>query len=299
MDTVQTDSKKWPASGDLFLIGSVFAWGINFPIAKTVLGVMDPLVFSSTRYLLAAALLFILLLIRGQSIRINGREALQLFGIGFLGITLFQGGWAFGLNLTTASKASILIATAPVFGCFFAIFKGEKTSILGWFGILLSLFGVFVIINNSLTAITLGGGSFAGDMMIIGAACVWALYTTVSGSIILRRGPILVTAWGMLFGALVLSVVAIPALTQQQWQVIPPTIWLAWTCTAILGAACAFIWYCAGISRLGITKGMSYSFFIPVVAMTASVLFLGESLSAVQWVGAAIVLLGVRLARSG
>lgn len=296
-DVSQGSRTKWPASGDLFLIGAVLAWGINFPIAKTVLGVMDPMVFSSTRYLMASALLFLLLLIRGQSIKINRSEALKLLGIGLLGITLFQGGWAYGLSLTSASKSAILVSTAPVFGAIFARFKGEKTSLLSWLGILLSLLGVAFIINNSLTEFTFGGGSLTGDLLCIGAGCVWALYTTVSGSMVARRGPVLVTAWGMLFGAGLLTIVASPELITQDWTILTPMNWLAWMSTAILGAALAFIWYCAGISRLGITKGMSYSFFIPVVAILTSVLFIGESMSALQIGGAVIVLLGIRLSR--
>lgn len=298
-DISQAKIAKWPASGDLFLIGSVCAWGINFPIAKTVLGVMSPMVFSSTRYLMASALLFLLLLIRGQSIKINRSEALQLLGIGLLGIALFQGGWAYGLSLTTASKSAILVSTAPVFGAIFARFKGEKTSLVGWFGIILSLLGVAFIINNSLTEITFGGGSLTGDLLCIAAGCVWALYTTVSGSMVARRGPVLVTAWGMLFGAGILTVVASPDLITQDWSIMTPLNWLAWMSTAILGAALAFIWYCAGIARLGITRGMSYSFFIPVIAILTSVLFIGESMSILQIGGAVIVLLGIRLSRVG
>ncbi len=271
---------------------------MNFPIAKSVLSVMDPLVFSSTRYLAASFFLFLLLIIRRQSIRISGKDALQLLGIGLLGVTLFQGGWAFGLNLTTASKASILLTTAPVFGSIFALFKGERTSVVGWFGILLSLFGVFIIINNNLTEITLGDSSFVGDMLMIGAACVWALYTTVSGTMVAKHGPILVTAWGMLFGATLLTLAGIPALMAQDWAVVSPANWLAWSSTALIGAAFAFIWYSSGISRLGITRGMSYSFVVPVVAIATAVLFLGESMSMIQIGGAVIVLIGIKLTRS-
>lgn len=288
-----------PAAGDLFLLASVAAWGINFPIAKMVLTFMDPLVFSATRYLLASAVLFFFLWVSGAAIRITFKEALQLFGIGVLGITLFQGGWAHGLNLTSASKASILVATAPVFGSLIASLKGEKTGIVGWSGIFLSLGGVALIINNSLTEITLGGGSLFGDLLIIAAAFAWALYTVVSGPIVLKRGPLLVTAWAMLFGAVVLTVIDVPGLINQDWQGIPFQGWLAWGVTALLGAALAFVWYCAGISRLGVRRGMSYSFLIPVVAITASMVFLGETMSGIQFGGAVVVLLGVRLARMG
>ena len=221
----------------------------------------------------------------------------MLLLIGFLGIALFQGGWAYGLSLTTASKASILVATSPVFGALLVSFRGEATSFLGWVGVLVSLAGVAVIINNSLTEITVGGGSFLGDLLVVGAAFVWAIYTVVSGPMVMRRGPLWVTAWAMLFGAIILTCADFSAVLHTDYSAIPLTGWVAWFATAILGGALAFVWYCSGISRLGVARGMAYSFLIPVVAIATSIAFFGETLSFVQMGGVLIVLAGLQLTR--
>ncbi len=288
---------KWPQSGDLFLIAAVFAWGVNFPIAKFVLEFMPPLVFSATRYFTAAVILFSLLFMSRQSIRITLKEAGQLFVIGLLGIALFQGGWAYGLSLTTASKASILVATSPVFATLLVLFRGEKTSVFGWAGIILSLFGVAIIINNSFSEITISGGSVFGDLLIIGASFVWAIYSIVSGPLVQKRGPIFVTAWAMLFGATILFCLDIPAMFSTNYAAISPIGWAAWVATALLGAALAFVWYCAGINRLGVARGMAYSFLIPVIAITTAVLFFDETFSLVQICGVVVVLSGIHLTR--
>lgn len=295
--SVKNDVSRWPKAGDLFLLAAVFAWGVNFPIAKFVLEYMPPVVFSATRYFAAAGILFLLLLINGQSLKINLKEAGMLLLIGFLGIALFQGGWAYGLSLTTASKASILVATSPVFGALLVSFRGEKTSFLGWIGVLISLAGVAVIINNSLTEITVGGGSFFGDLLVVGAAFVWAIYTVVSGPMVMTRGPLWVTAWAMLFGAIILTCADLPAILYTDYSVIPAIGWIAWFVTAILGGALAFVWYCSGISRLGVARGMAYSFLIPVVAIATSIAFFNETLSFVQIGGVVIVLAGIQLTR--
>ena len=285
-------------SGDLFLIGAVFAWGINFPFAKYTLNFMDPIVFSATRYVAASVLLFALLWVRKASIAISLREAGMLVVIGLLSVTLFQGGWAYGLNLTSASKASVLITTSPIFGALISACMGNRPGMKDWFGILLAFLGVVFVINNSLTEITIGMGSITGDLLIIGAAFMWAAYTFVSGPLVAKRGPILVTAWGTLFGSIVLTLAGIPSLALQDWGSLPALGWLAWVSTAVLGAALAFVWYCAGIARIGVTKGMVYSFFIPVIAILSSVILLNEVITFVQIIGAAIVLLGVKLTRT-
>ncbi|MEH6545078.1 MAG: DMT family transporter [Sneathiella sp.] len=294
-----TPKKAILEGGDFFLIAAVLAWGVNFPIAKFTLSFMEPVVFSATRYLAASLLLFFILLVRKEDISIKKREIGLLIVIGFLGITLFQGGWAYGLNLTSASKASILITTSPIFGALLSAISGNRPSLLSWCGIFVAFLGVVIIINNSLTEIIIDYGSILGDLLIVAASFMWAIYTFISAPIVSRRGPVLVTAWAMLFGAAILSLAGYQGLTMQDWSSISPVGWLAWAATSVFGAALAFVWYCAGIARLGITRGMVYSFFIPVVAILTSILFFGEALSLVQICGAVVILFGVILTRSG
>jgi drug/metabolite transporter (DMT)-like permease len=292
------DKNKFPSSGDLFLIAAIISWGVNFPLAKLTLAYLDPIVFSAIRYSVASVLLFGFLWQQKSLMTISFKEIPHLILVGLLGVVLFQTFWAFGLNMTSASKASILITTSPIFAALISVFRGHRPSLKSWCGILLSFLGVTVVINNSLTEITMGVGTIAGDLLIVAAAIMWTLYTFVSEPLVSRRGPILVTAWSMLFGAAILAVIGIPAFSNQDWNMVPISGWLAWTFTAVFGAALSFVWYFAGIVRLGITRGMVYAFFIPVVAVLTSVLFFGEKMTLVQLFGAAIVILGIKLTRS-
>ncbi len=280
------------------MLASVVAWGVNFPVAKTVLNEMQPMVFSATRYLAASAFLFMILIIRRESMAITFKEAVQLMGLGLLGITLFQGFWAFGLSMTLASKASIFIATTPIFGALVAGFTGQWPSIKAWIGILLSIFGIVVLVNNSLTHIDLGGGTLIGDMLVLFGAIIWAIYTAASGPMILKRGAFVVLAWGMFFGSLFLMIFALPGIIEHNWKAMSSTAWLSWFFSTIIGSAFAFVWYYQGFARLGITRAMVYTYLIPVVAVITSVSFFGETLSIIQFGGAVIVLLGISLSRA-
>ncbi len=286
-------------SGDLFLVAAVIVWGVNFPIAKFALQFLEPIVFSATRYFVASLLLFALLWQQKTPIAVSFKEVRLLIIVGLLGVTLFQGGWAYGLKLTSASKAAILITTSPIFAALISTFRGSRPGLLSWFGILLAFFGVAVVINNSLTAVTIGAGSITGDLLIICASFMWALYTFVSEPIVSQRGAVLVTAWSMLFGSAMLALAGIPSFGLQEWHLVPAAGWLALGFTAVFGAALGFVWYIAGIVRIGITRGIIYGFFIPVVAILTSVLFLGEVVTFAQLLGAVIVIIGVKMARSG
>ena len=285
--------------GDLLIIAVTIIWGVNFPVAKQVLGVLDPVAFSAIRYLSGALVLLAVLALRGDSLRISWPEFWPLAALGFLGITVFQGLWAYGLDLTTAPKAAILVAISPVFGAVLAGFQGHWPSLKAWSGILLSLLAVSVVINGSVTEFNLGGGTIWGDILMLTGSLVWAIYTGLAGKPVQKYGALKVMAWGMLSGSLVLLLLASPLLHLQPWGDMTMELWLGTGFSASLAAALAFVWWYEGVARLGVTRAMVYSYLIPVFAIIVSVLAFGADFNMTQVVASAFVLAGVQLTRSG
>ena len=66
--------------GDAYLLLTVVIWGNTFPTAKYVLGVLPPTVYASTRYLLAAATLMIVLAWRQGLVLPRRQDWLPLIG---------------------------------------------------------------------------------------------------------------------------------------------------------------------------------------------------------------------------
>jgi drug/metabolite transporter (DMT)-like permease len=285
--------------GDFYLLAVTIIWGANFPISKTVLNVLDPVVFSALRYLSGGALLVLILLLRGQSLRLDRRDVLPLVGLGILGITIFQGLWAYGLNYTTAPKAAVLVATAPIFGALLAGFSGRWPSGQSWLGIALSFLGVGVVINGSVTQFNLGGGTLLGDMLMIGGSAVWAIYTALSTGPVQRLGAFRVMAFGMVSGGSVLMLMALPFMATQVWSDMTLTLWASTAFSAVLAAALSFVWWYEGVALLGITRGMVYSYLIPIVAIIVSVAAFGADFNMVQVIASFVVLAGVQLTRTG
>lgn len=264
-----------------------------------MLGVLDPIVFSSLRYLSGGLLLILILVLRGHSLRLERRDILPLIGLGLLGITIFQGLWAYGLNYTTAPKAAVLVATAPIFGALLAGFMGRWPSLQAWLGIFLSFAGVAVVINGSVTEFNFGGGTLLGDFLMMGGAAVWAVYTALSAGPVQRLGALRVMAFGMLSGSIVLTLLALPVAAGQRWAEMTPELWAATGFSATLAAALAFVWWYEGVARLGITRAMVYSYLIPIVAIIVSVAAFGADFNMVQVAASLVVLAGVQLTRTG
>ena len=285
--------------GDTLVLAVAVIWGENFPVAKQVLGVLDPIAFSSVRYFSGALVLLTVLALRGERVAISWKEFWPLAGLGFLGITIFQGLWAYGLDLTTAPKAAVLVSTAPVFGAILAVFQGNRPSLQAWAGIVLSFLAVSVVINGSITEFNLGGGTIWGDLLMLAGSAVWAVYTGLAAKPVQKYGALKVMAWGMLSGSLVLTAIAAPVLPSQPWGEMTTGLWLGTVFSAALAAALAFVMWYEGVALLGVTRAMVYSYFIPIVAIIVSVVAFGADFNLVQVIASLVVLAGVQLTRSG
>ncbi|WP_374630651.1 DMT family transporter [Ferrovibrio sp.] len=292
-------------AGDFYLLATIMLWGNTFASAKIVMTELSPSVFVSSRFLIACILLLLLLRWRGVLYLPRRRDLPMLILLGLLGISLNQYVWSAGLNLTTASKAAVLIATAPIFTNLFSIarhlIKGGSSDALpgplAWFGILLSFGGVFLVLNNSLTAITLGGGSLLGDAAILFAAMLWAFYSVMATPYLKSMGALPVSAWTLFFGALGLLPIGLLNLGDVTSDAFTLPIIACFLFTAIGSAALGNLWWYEGISRLGVSRAAVYSYLIPVVAVVSANLLLGETFSLIQAFGAAIVLTGVAITR--
>lgn len=291
--------QTFPSRGDLYLLTTVAIWGNVFPVAKYVLGTLPPLTFAASRYFLAAIVLMLLLVWREGLQLPRRRDLPALIAFGFFGVTVLQLLWTNALALTAASKGAILVALSPIFGMLITALRGQRPTPLAWAGVVLSFAGVFLVINNSLTRFNLAGGSLVGDLLFLGVALCWAGYSVMAPPYLQRLGPLRVTAWSMLFGAVLLLPFMAIDLHRVDWNAVSWPIWIGFLYTAIPAGALGYLWWYEGISRLGVARSVIYSYLIPVFAVLSAVLFLGEHVSGYQLAGAAVVIAGLALTRFG
>ena len=283
---------------DLLALAAALAWGGSFTAAKPLVAAIDPVLFAGLRYLVVALLLFAVLALRREVLGVAGRELPALLGLGLLGFALYQALWSYGLHLTTASKASILISTTPLFGAVLGRLRGERLGPLAWFGLVLAFCGIaLVVTDGGLTSF--GGGSALGDALFVLNALLWALFTAASAPVVRRLGLVRATAYASLFGGGLLFLGSIPAALRQDWSGLSPD--LAWNflfLTVVAGAGAQLAYY-AGLRSLGVARAMVYLYLVPVFGVAIALGLLGESFSAIQAAGAAAVLSGVVLTQRG
>jgi drug/metabolite transporter (DMT)-like permease len=283
----------WPEIG---LLGMVLLWGVNFAVAKWAFAVIDPLAFNGLRHVLAAAFMAVVLMIRG-GIDLPARSDLgRVVALGIVGNVVYQVAFIFGLDHTRAGNAGLMRALVPIFLLLVGR-RGDGAHGLAWIGAILSVFGVALVSGSSLTIE--GADTLVGDVVLIGAAAVWAIYTVGAQPLIDRYGPIQTTAWTLWVGSIGLFFIGLPGLLAQDWGDVGAAAWAGILYSSILSIGVAYLLWYWGVQRLGGAHTAIFSNLTPIVALAAGAIWLGEEITRYSLIGAALVIGGVLLVRTG
>ena len=284
-------------TGDALMLGTALLMGSSYPFAKDVLAVMSPLLYSASRYLIAALFLFAVLALRRRPIALSRRDWVPMILLSIIGVTIFQACWGLAMARSAPSVGSIVMTTTTAFSAILAWFAGRRLSALGWAGIAVAFAGVVLVVNNSLTRFTLSFGSLDGTLLWMVSAFAWALYVERGAPYSQRLGALQVMAWTTLIGSLILLPFALVFDSLDEFARLDDRLLGFWLYTAIFPVGVAFLGLTAGLERLGVSRVMVYMYLIPVAGVGLSAAFFGDPLTAARVIGGLIVLLGVILTR--
>ena len=284
-------------TGDALMLGTALLMGSSYPFAKDVLAVMSPLMYSASRYLIAALFLFAVLALRRRPVALSRRDWVPMILLSIIGVTIFQACWGLAMARSAPSVGSIVMTTTTAFSAILAWFAGRRLSVLGWAGIVVAFAGVVLVVNNSLSSFTLSFSSLDGTLLWMVSAFAWALYVERGAPYSQRLGALQVMAWTTLLGSLILMPFALFFDSLSEFARLDDRLLGFWLYTAIFPVGVAFLGLTAGLERLGVSRVMVYMYLIPVAGVGLSAAFFGDPLTAARVIGGLIVLLGVILTR--
>jgi drug/metabolite transporter (DMT)-like permease len=286
---------------DLLIILVIVLWAVNLSVIKIGLRSLSPHGFNAIRLGLAALAYAAVLAARPRAPRLAKKgDAWKAAALGLFGITFYQVFFIKAVNVMDASTASIVMGTSPVFIALLATAVGEeRISAAGWAGIAISFGGFLLVVAGENGGLVLSWDAWRGAVLILLANVCWAAYTVFSKPLLDRNPPFRVAAIGSIIGTAVYLPFAARDLAKVEWSRIP---WQGWGSIAYSGLIaiflCFIIWY-HSVKEVGSAKTGIYANLNPILAILFAGLVLGERLSAIQGVGAAITLAGVYLTRSG
>jgi drug/metabolite transporter (DMT)-like permease len=141
--------------------------------------------------------------------------------------------------------------------------------------------------------------SLVGDLLTLGAAVCWALYTVYGAGILQRHSPLVATTWAILAGTLFMAPFGVAQLATADLSAFGPAVLLAIVYAGTLAAGVSNVIVFHGLKLLGPTRVTAFQFLVPPLAVGLAAIFLGEAIRPVQVAGGAIILAGVALLRRG
>ncbi|WP_437714330.1 DMT family transporter [Sorangium sp. So ce448] len=214
--------------------------------------------------------------------------------LGLLGMGICGAGVYYGAATTTATNIGLIYAVSPVIIILLsrAMF-GERLSRRQGLGTALALAGVLVIVLRGDPAALLALSFSTGDLMILGAAISWALYT-----VLLKRWPDPLGVQARLTAiALAGAILLLPLLGWELASRGAPhfdlrTIATVLTLVLVPGVG-AYATYGYITEHLGPSRTGLLLYLSPVYTAVLAWLLLGEAFALYHWLGAALVLPGL------
>ncbi len=272
--------------GACALAGSL--WGCGFFFGKIALAEMGFAHMVLYRFLFAILALSPLMVTHRP--RLNSREWGVLFIASFLGVPLQFLIQFYGLSLTTVSHASLMVGTMPVIlAVGAAFFAHERMDRLGWIALMVSTCGAALIALGGHHS-GAGQASLAGDLLVVLSLLIALFWVLLNQQLVSRHSPIVVTAYGLLLGTLMLALWVPLRYGMPPLSGVSPKAWTALAASGLLCTATTTLLWNWGMTQVPASQAGVLLNIEPFIGSLLGVLVLQEKLGPSAWVGGALIL---------
>ena len=257
----------------LFLI-TLFCWSPTWYLIKFQLGYVDPLVSVFYRFLIAAIIIFIYLVIKNKNLKFSINHH---FWFLFFGTCLYSINYVFFYLSNTyliSAFPAIVFSTVVIMNILGEKFYfNKKPSLKTLIGAIIGMIGIIIIFNEEIFNFSLSEGTHIGLFLaLIGTFCA------STGNMVHQRNlnnnfpPIQTIAYAMLYGSLVTLFVTkirgAELLFENSVSYISSLLYLA-----IFGSIFAFISYLKLLEKVGPGRAGYVGVVMPVIALIISTIF--------------------------
>lgn len=281
-----------------FLLITIGFWGFNFVSLKLIdTAKVSPPALLVFRFALQWVLLVIIVKAMGGSLSIPREHRARTLIAGALTMGLYMAFFLVGTPRTAPAEAAIVLATMPIFTWLFSIVVGQDR--FAW----LRLFGSIVAFGG-VALVVLGGSHLSpaeikahllGDLIVFVGGLFWSAGIVIGRPVLRDVQPMRFFALSMVGAAPIVLLYGGLATLQTDWASVDTRSWINMTQLVVGSGVIATAAYYRGISDLGAAGATAYQFFVPPIAAGFAWLMLGQAMQWLQYVGIAVVVIGLML----
>ena len=270
-------------------------FGVFAVIGKVALRETTPFVLTAFRAVLGAALLSLLSRVLAPNEPIwDRRDTLTVVVLGLLGVFGNQLLFVSGLARTTATNATLLGVTIPVFTLLLSLLLGaDRPGLRRTLGIPVALLGVLLLLLPR--GADLHPEHLAGNLLVVANCLVYSGYLVLSREILTRRSAFAVVAAAFRAAALPVVLVALPDLLRFRPAAVSATGWGAIAGVVLLSTVGAYALNAWALARTGPATAAAFIYLQPLIAALLAAAVLGERPGARTFAAAGFIFAGLAL----
>lgn len=278
---------------------AVLFWGMSYIWADSLIGNGIPVFyFVFIRILFAGVIMLLLNLVTSGLQPIRRKDIPKFFLVSFCEPFIYFISETYGIKATgSPTLSALIIATIPIFsiGAGIIFFK-EKITRLNCIGMLMSLVGIVLV---AMSKGELGENFIWGIILLFIAVLSEVGHASLTRSLVDSYSSQNIVMYQFLIGSLYLLPLFLwKGLGSFDASVyLSIDVWIPILCLAILCSSVAFTLWVSTIKNLGVAKSSIFSALIPVVSALIAWVIGREVLTARQWTGIAIAVVGVILSQ--
>jgi drug/metabolite transporter (DMT)-like permease len=281
---------------------TMFVWGINFAFVKHVLEHIGVGAMMFVRFavlpLLGFALLLLIFRNRTRKTWPRRRDLPRFVLAGLVGHAAHIGVVMYGMDLSTPFSSSLVLTSGPVFTLvILAILKVERLRARQVAGTLVALAGIVLFLSDKFTAGFSRAG--VGDLVLLAAAALFALYTVLVQPLTKRYGPLIVLCYTLLFSAPPILAWTLPAFLATPSSAYTPSVLIGLFWALVLSSFFGWMMWSWVNAVRGVARAAPFGYLMPPIAGLVAWLTLGEAFTWLKVAGAAVTMAGVAYAQFG
>lgn len=283
-------SKGRQLFGTVLVVISASGFGLLGIFAKYAFAAkVNVITLSTFRFLIAAIIMWLVLLIRRENPLVTCKQLLALLALGISGYAVMSSLYFSAVKLIPASITAIIMYTYPVIVTLLSSqIDQERITKYKVFSLLLSFFGLVLVVGPVIKGLNFKGVSYAGVNAVI-----YSLFIVLSNKLVAKINPLVVTVYIISAAAVTLTLMGLA--TGSLDFAVNVRGWLAVAGTAVFSTVVAILTFFQGMKVVGPSRASIISTLEPVVATLAGFLLFSEKLIWVQIFGGMMVISAVML----
>lgn len=275
------------------LVGSYVA------LSKPLVAIFPVFLLAWLRFGIGAVAMLSWLRKPAEEAPISGRTRALLFLESFLGNFLFSVFMLFGVSMTTAVAAGVVMSTIPaVVAVLSWLFLGERIGRRIQAAIACAALGIglFSLEKASSNAPADATRMLLGNLLVFAAVVCEAAYVVIGKRLTEGLGPKRISAIINLWGLALVTPMGLWWAMRFDFAAVPTSSWMLLLFYGLAASVWTVWLWMTGLKRVPASRAGVFTVMLPISAALVGVLFLGERLSATQLLAFGIALLGLVLA---